>query len=75
MTTEHVNFCKHRGLLIDALIDAAGDYSKAVADIDEVSGIIGEAQYRLMRAHVEQARVKAEQARDTLLKHWEEHGC
>ena len=73
--TEHLKFCTDRELLVDALIDAAGDYSKAVADITEVIGTIGEAQYRLMRSQVEHARMKAERAREALIAHCEDHGC
>jgi hypothetical protein len=75
LPTEHLKFCSERGLLTDALITASGDYSKAVADIKDVGSSIGEAQYSLMRSQLERARVKAEQARDALLKHCEEHGC
>jgi len=72
---DYVPSCPEQDRLVDDLDETATQYAHAVGDLVTRMGTMQEPAYSIAKASVDIARQRAEDARQTLLKHREEHGC
>jgi hypothetical protein len=67
--------CEEKDRLTRASSFAVSDYSRAVAVLQERTGVMSKEDYETINSFVEKARKQVDHARAALEKHTTEHGC
>jgi hypothetical protein len=69
------SWCDEKERLVDAYGAAVNEYSRTVITLRSNLGILPKAEYDLIRAFSEDARVRCDKAHHALDRHIHMHGC
>jgi hypothetical protein len=75
VAAELVSSCSEKERLLRALHVATLNYRRAALVLQERLGVMKKEHYRRIRAYVDEARAKVEEARQAVQRHAAEHGC